>query len=163
MNTLSADVLQQIDALQLRYIDALDKKDMTGWLDTFATDDASYILRTAEGEALGRDISFILDDCRARIEDRVQFVTRVWAGTFQDYQTRHMFQRLSCQQTADGLYEIRSNLIVAFTRSDTGHTEVFVAGTYADVIAVDKNGAVFRSKKVIIDAPMLPHYLVYPL
>lgn len=163
MNTLSPDTLQQIDALQLRYIDALDKKDMDGWADTFAKDEASYILRTAEGEELGRDISFILDDCRARIEDRVQFVTRVWAGTFQDYQTRHIVQRLSCTQSAAGLYEMRSNLIVAFTRSDTGHTEVFVAGTYVDVIVADENGAAFRSKKVIIDAPMLPHYLVYPL
>ena len=162
MNMHTPNMVQQIEALQLRYIDALDSKDMNGWLETFDSK-GSYICRTAESETRGLDISLILDDCHERLQDRVKFITRVWAGTFQDYQTRHFVQRLDSRQLDDGLYEMRSNFTVMFTRSDTGETALFAAGVYLDTVSIGREGASFRSKKAIIDAPILPHYMVYPL
>jgi anthranilate 1,2-dioxygenase small subunit len=161
MNTL--EVLTQIDALQIGYIDALDKKDMEAWLSAFSPAGSAYFCRTAEAEDRGLEISFIYDDNYDRLQDRVKFVTRVWTGTYQDYQTRHFIQRLSCEQREDGCYEVRSNLLVAFTRSDNNQTELLVAGTYVDVIEMNGGDAKFKSKRVIIDAPVLPHYIVYPL
>lgn len=163
MNTCATEILAKIDELQARYIDALDSKDMASWLNTFSDGDASYICRTAEAEKDNFGIAFILDDCRARLEDRISFVERVWVGTFQDYQTRHFSQRLSCKANGDDTYIVRSNVAVAFTRSDTGVTDWLISGVYLDDIKITADGAEFISKKLVVDAPLLPHYIVYPL
>ena len=162
MKALSLEVKSQINELQLRYISALDKKNMKEWLHTFSAD-GSYFCRTMEAEDRGMDISFIHDDCHDRLEDRVTFVERVWAGTFQDYQTRHFTQRITCDEVSPGVYKLVTNVSVAFTRSDTGQTELMIAGQYVDVVEADEKTASFKSKKLIIDSPSLPHYIVYPL
>jgi 3-phenylpropionate/cinnamic acid dioxygenase small subunit len=162
MSQTNVNHLQRIDELQLRYIDALDGKKMAGWLETFAAE-AEYVCRTAESVEAGWSIAVIMDDCRGRLEDRVKYVDKVWAGTFQDYQTRHFVQRIECSPDDDGTYHVRSNFTVAFTRSDTGRTDILAAGVYHDVVDVSGAKAVFRSKRVVMDAPKLPHYIVYPL
>lgn len=154
--------LQSIDDLQRSYINAIDQKDMNVWLDSFANE-AQYICVTAESVEAGLPIAYIMDDCRARIEDRVRFVTKVWAGTFQDYRTRHFVQRLSCEILENQVIRTRSNFIVTFTRSDTRKTDIFASGTYLDDVVVAGGVAVFLSKQVILDADMLPHYMTYPL
>lgn len=162
MSEIKMDYLRRIDELQLRYIDALDAKRMPSWLETFAAD-GEYICNTAESEEAGWQTALIMDDCHGRLEDRVKFVDKVWAGTFHDYQTRHFVQRIECKLAENGLYLVRSNFSISFTRSDTGRTDILAAGVYRDIVDASGEHAVFRSKKALIDAPMLPHYIVYPL
>jgi 3-phenylpropionate/cinnamic acid dioxygenase small subunit len=162
MSNAALDDWRLIDELQVRYIDALDHKNMNAWLATFGAQ-GQYICTTAESEAAKLPVALIMDDCHGRLEDRVKFVDKVWAGTFQDYQTRHFVQRLECTSVDHGLYAVRTNFAVAFTRSDTGKTELFATGVYRDLVAVHEGKGCFRSKRTITDAPMLPHYMVYPL
>jgi anthranilate 1,2-dioxygenase small subunit len=161
-STTNMDHLRLIDELQLRYIDALDAKQMPGWLATFGPE-GQYACTTAESGAAGWAMALIMDDCHGRLEDRVKFVDKVWAGTFQDYQTRHFVQRIECTTADNGLLQVRTNFSVAFTRSDTGRTDMLAAGVYHDLVDVSGQQALFRSKKAVIDAPLLPHYIVYPL
>jgi anthranilate 1,2-dioxygenase small subunit len=156
------DHLRLIDELQLRYMDARDGKKMPGWLATFSAS-GQYLCKTAESEQAGWPMALIMDDCRGRLEDRVKFVDKIWAGTFQDYQTRHFVQRMAVTPAAGGLYNVRSNFSIAFTRSDTGRTEMLAAGVYHDLVEIEGEQALFRAKKAVIDAPLLPHYIVYPL
>lgn len=162
MSAPTLEQLQRIDALQRRYIDALDSKNMPGWLATFDAQ-GQYSCITAESESAGWTIALMLDDCHGRLQDRVKFVDKVWAGTFQDYQTRHFTQLIECTVQGDGLYRVRSNFSLLFTRSDTGSTGVLAAGVYQDLVDLSGAESLFRSKKVVIDAPLLPHYIVYPL
>jgi anthranilate 1,2-dioxygenase small subunit len=162
MNAQSMEHMGLIDALQRRYIDALDSKNMPAWLATFSQQ-GQYRCVTAESEAAGWTIAFIMDDCHGRLEDRVKFVEKVWAGTFQDYQMRHFTQLIECTATGDGVYQVRSNVNILFTRSDTGTTDVLASGVYHDEVLISAGQALFLSRKVVIDAPMLPHYIVYPL
>ncbi len=162
MTEISSDILRKLDELQLSYIDALDSQSMDGWLDTFDAE-GSYICRTAESADAGLPVALILDDCRARLEDRVTFVTQVWAGTYQDYRTRHMTQRVRCHQEASGLYALRSHFIITYTSKDGGRSEVFTSGVYEDLVSVTDGVAKFRSKTVLTDVSILPHYMVYPL
>jgi anthranilate 1,2-dioxygenase small subunit len=162
MSEITPEVMAQLDALQLEYMDALGRKDMDAWLATFDAEGA-YVCKTLEAEERGLGIAFILDDCHDRLKDRVQFVTRVWAGTFQDYQPRHFAQRVSCQAVGEDLIEMRSNFSVMFTRSDTQKTEVFAAGQYVDLITLGKEKPLFRSKTAITDAPLMAHYMAYPI
>jgi anthranilate 1,2-dioxygenase small subunit len=162
MSTVSFEQMQGISDLQMRYIDALDSKDMDAWLAVFGQS-GSYVCKTLENEKAGWPIALIMDDCYGRLEDRVKFVTKVWAGTFQDYQTRHFVQQLECIPAGDDTYQLRSNFTIMFTRSDTGETNVLASGTYHDLVELVDDQWWFKSKKVVIDAPLLPHYIVYPL
>lgn len=162
MSALSLEQLRGLDDLQSRYIDALDRKRMGDWLDTFGPD-GSYVCKTLESEQAGWRVALILDDRRGRLEDRVKFVDKIWAGTFQDYQTRHFVHRCECRMDVGERYLIRSNFSVAFTRVDTGQTGILATGTYQDIVEMSEGRLLFSSKRAIIDAPILPHYIVYPL
>ncbi len=165
MSTIvSPEILAQIDALQARYIVALDTKKMDAWLATFCQDDdASYICTTAENEEGGFPIGWILDDCHARLQDRMTFVTKIWAGTYSDYRTRHFVQRTLCRQASADLYEVESNFMVMFTPADTQRSEIFAGGNYIDRIRIGPDGASFLSKKVVNDAPAVQRYVVFPI
>jgi len=155
------DVLARIDALQNRYIAAIDGKDMVAWANCFSErDDASYICRSAENEANGWPIALMLDDCRARILDRIMFITKIWVGTFQDYRTRHFVQRVLCER--DGaLWKVRTNFSIEYTL-DPHRTMTLAAGVYEDVIEIVGDEARFVSKKALYDTTILPQYIVYP-
>lgn len=168
MSTMVAtdiDVLGKVDALQNRYITALDGKNVAGWADCFSQrEDASYICRSAENEANGWPIALMLDDCRARIEDRITFITKIWVGTFQDYRTRHFVQRVSCERASDlgaDLWKVRSHFSIEYTL-DPGRTQTLAAGVYEDVVEIVADEARFVSKKALYDTTVLPQYIVYP-
>lgn len=162
-----AAVLAAIDALQLRYIEALDEKDMDAWLATFAkAPDSAYYLTTRENHDDGLPLGLVHDDCHARLQDRVNFVTRIWAGVYQDYQPRHFVQRLRCEAVAGaaGEYDVKSNFSMIFTPSDSGRTQVFTAGVYLDRVVIGADGtAAFKTKRVVNDSRALEQYLVYPV
>lgn len=158
------NIPEVIDALQAAYVQALDNRDMNAWLGTFdAGEDTSYICLSAESERHGLQLALIMDDCRARLEDRVTFVTKIWAGTYQNYQTRHLTQRLSWAAAGDGTYDVLSNFSIFYTPEDTGRSEVLATGLYRDRIKLDGTQARFQSKKVITDTGVMPQYIVYPL
>ena len=160
-NALDPAQLAQIDALQLRYIDALDERDMAGWADCFASE-CSYICTTRDNEARGLALAIMMDDSRARVLDRITYVTKIWAGTFEDYTTRHFVQRVRCSQGRSGAFAVRSNLMVAYTTA-RGRSEILVAGAYVDEIVAEAGVAKFRSKKAVLDTQTTPRYLVYPV
>ena len=158
------DIQSAIGEIQNAYIEALDNKDMSAWLATFdQRDDASYILTTLDNEQQGLPLGLMLDDCHARLEDRVTFITEIWAGTFQDYRTRHVVQQVACTAQADSTYELRSNFSVFYTPTDTGQSNVLACGIYLDRITLTSEGARFIAKKAVTDTSVLPQYLVYPL
>lgn len=156
--------LNAIDLLQLRYIDALDGKDMARWLATFSEEtEASYICTSDENLARGLELGLMFDDCRARLEDRVTFITKIWAGTFQDYRTRHFAQRVHAEQRDERSVRMRSNFAVFYTPENSGISEVLATGVYDDVIRIGGPSPLIPSRKVVLDTSVLPRYLVYPV
>lgn len=162
MSPVDTDLLAHLDQLQLDYIHALDSKDMAAWLATFVEDDdASYVCLAAENAEHDLPVAYMLDDSRARLEDRCTYIDRIWQGTFQDYRTRHFVQRVRHEPAGDGEYRVLTNFSVLFT-PETGVTEVLCAGRYEDVVSVNGR-ARFRSKRAVLDTAVTPRYLVYPL
>lgn len=156
--------LSAIDALQLRYIDALDSKDMAHWLATFSEEvEASYICTSDENLSRGLELGLMFDDCRARLEDRVTFVTKIWAGTFQDYRTRHFAQRVQADQLDERSIAMRSNFAVFYTPENSGISEVLATGIYDDIIRIGGGAPLILSRKAVLDTSVLPRYLVYPI
>jgi len=156
------DILAAVDALQVKYIRALDRHDMQGWLNCFAAEEAAYLCMSAENEQQGLPIATMMDDSRERLIDRVKFVTQVWEGTFDDYMTRHFVQRLDCAPNDDGSYSVESNFLVTYTTANR-RSGILASGTYLDCVRLEAGQAVFRSKKALLDTITTPRYLVYPI
>lgn len=154
-----------LNALLLADARALDSKDMPGWLGNYADEEAAaYYCRSAENSEHGLALGFMYDDCRARLEDRVTFVNDIWAGTFQDYRTRHFVQLTSFDRVDATTLEMRSNFSVFMTPKDSGITQVLAAGQYLDTVRQDKNGELkLLSRRAELDTSVLPRYLVYPI
>ena len=157
------EALAQIDELQLRYIRALDEKDMKAWLDTFSEKvQATYVCTTAESVEGKLPVAMMLDDSRGRLEDRVTFIAKIWAGTFQDYRTRHFVQRIHHERDGE-LWRVRSNYQLTCTPVGRDQRVETITGVYEDVVDCSGATAVFLSKKAIADVAVLPRYLVYPI
>jgi len=161
-SVVQADTLARLDDLQNRYIVALDNKDIRGWSATFSRrDEASYICRSAENESLGLEIALMLDDCRARILDRITFITQVWKGTFQDYRTRHFTQRVGCEQESENTFRLRTNFSIEYT-FDPNPSRSLASGVYEDIVVLEDDEFRFLSKRAVYDTTVLPQYIVYP-
>lgn len=151
----------EIDALQARYVKALDVRDMGAWRACFAGP-ASYICTSRENYERGLPVAIMMDDDAARLDDRVRFVDEVWAGTFEKYATRHVVQRISATARDGASYEVESNFIVAYTTTE-GHSAILATGVYLDVVVLEGANMAFRSKTAILDEEATPRYLVYPV
>lgn len=156
----------RLDTLLLADVSALDGKDMERWLSNYANEAAaSYFCRSAENTEQDLALAFMYDDCRARLEDRVTFVNNIWAGTFQDYRTRHFVQRVRYRFVDQATVEMESNFAVFMTPEDTGVTQVQATGRYLDVVRVPSDGGDLKllSRRAELDTSVLPRYLVYPV
>ncbi|HVZ46502.1 MAG TPA: aromatic-ring-hydroxylating dioxygenase subunit beta [Ramlibacter sp.] len=156
------ELISRVDALQLRYADALDSKDMDAWVNCFDEQGASYICIALENVRDELPLALMMDDSIARIRDRAKFVTKVWAGTFEDYTTRHFVQRLTVQPGTETLVTVRSNFMVTYTTA-AGSSEILATGQYLDEIGLPDSGAFFRSRRAVLDTVATPRYLVYPI
>jgi salicylate 5-hydroxylase small subunit len=161
---LDSQALMQIDQILLDHIAALDGKDMKRWLGTFVEDDkAGYFCLSQENAEQGLALGFMYDDCHARLRDRVTFVTEIWAGTFQDYRTRHFVQRVETAEIGNGDVAVKSNFSVFMTPEDTGVSEILATGVYDDVIRLGNGSARILTRRALLDTSVLPRYLVYPI
>jgi len=157
---VDAAVLMQVDELQMKYLAALDRHDMKAWLACFA-EEGSYVCITRENHDAGLPVALMLDDCGARLRDRVKFIDEVWSGTFEDYATRHFVQRIECT-SSDGGVKVLTNFMVSYTNR-RGGSDILATGVYEDEIDLGGNGARFRLKRAIMDTVTTPRYLVYPI
>lgn len=150
----------QIDDLQRRYARALDRKDLAGWLACFGTG-GGYVCTTAENDSQGLAIALMMDDSPARLKDRVKFIEKIWAGTFEDYSTRHFVQRMETAE-ADGVVEVETSFMISYVDKG-GSAAMLATGVYRDRVEITPEGAKFRAKRAVLDAPVTPRYLVYPI
>lgn len=159
IRSLAADVVA-LDELYGAYAAVVDEQDWHLWPDFF-TQDCSYIVQSLENADRGLPLAYMLDDSRARLSDRVKFVTEVWAGTIEPYRTRHMIQRVTTTDLGDGTFRVRANMIVAYTEID-GVPGILASGYYEDLVRMTDEGPRFVQKNVYLDGTPA-RYLVYPL
>src|SRR3546814_1561849 len=91
-----------------------------------------------ENEEQGLALGLMYDDCHARLLDRVTYITKIWAGTFQDYRTRHFVQRVAADRIDDNTWKSRSNFSVFMTPEDSGVSEVLATGQRSEERRVGK-------------------------
>lgn len=163
---VTAKIKEAIVELNAKYISALDNKNMQDWLAAFSKmSEASYICTSADNSENNLPVSMMYDDSRNRLEDRVTYITDIWAGTFQDYRTRHFTQLLSVSDIGTRKFAAKTSFQVFFTPDETGVSEILAVGVYEDIIEFNRKtyGCLFVSRKAVTDTGVLPRYLVYPI
>ncbi|MFE9328455.1 aromatic-ring-hydroxylating dioxygenase subunit beta [Nocardia sp. NPDC052278] len=160
MITETATGLHAIDELLGRCSYVLDEQDWAQWPDLFA-EECSYTVHTLDNIQRGLPLAYMYDDNRARVLDRIKFITEVWAGTIEPYRTRHVTQRTHAAPVSADSWAVRSNFQVSFTENDS-LSGLLATGFYDDVIELGGDGARFASRAVRLDS-MPARYLVYPL
>ncbi len=161
MNGVGDHAIWHIELLNRSYMRALDRKDMQGWLATFASN-GSYICISEENERRGFPIAYMLDDCYARLQDRVIQVLDIQDDAIEHYQPRHFSQLIDIEPLRGGHYRVESNFSVTYTPADTGRSALLAAGQYIDEVAVNGT-AKFVQRKAVVDTNVLPRYIAYPI
>jgi len=101
-------------------------------------------------------MALMMDDCPERLRDRVGYVEQVWAGTFEDYETRYFVQTLDCAEEAPGFYSVTRNFMVVYT-SAGGRSELLVAGDCRDTVSLAGGIARLRSRRAVLDTRVMPN------
>lgn len=149
-----------IDDLLGTYAFVLDERQFNRWPELFAGE-CFYALYSMENVERSLPLAYMLDDCRARIVDRVKFICDVWARTVEPYRTRHIIQRTKINDIGNDTYEVYANFLVGYTQVD-GTAGLLASGHYEDRVRVLGAAALFERRCVFLDNTP-PRYLIYPL
>lgn len=156
--------------LLARYVRVVDDPArIDEWPELFA-DEAEYLVVTRENEERGLPIAIIRDDCKDRILDRVTIIKEFWGAGhrvedrhFNAAWTRHVVGPTWVELAEDGRALLGANLMVWSSTRVDAEPRILAVGEYRDVIEVTAGVAKFRSKRVILDTPVLQDAFVYPL
>lgn len=160
LSARGADELHLIDELLGRYAQVVDDQEWASWPELFAAE-CTYQVQTFDNARRELPLAYMLDDSRARLLDRVKFITEVWAGTIEPYRTRHIGQRTSVRALDPTSWAVRTNLQVSYSEADQPPA-ILATGYYDDVIVLVDGQGRFRDRRVYLDG-MPSRYLVYPL
>ena len=162
MKSISTDVVFAIEDLNRNYICALDKLNMDAWLDCFH-EDGTYTFIAEENERRGLPIAFMLDDCYARLQDRVAQVDDIQIDSTEHYQTRHFTQLTSVNELAEDQFKAVFNFSIYYTQRDTNQTKILCVGRYEDIVHVSAEKASYLQPKAVTDTNVIPRYVAYPV
>jgi len=162
MRGISAANRELIEDLNSEYISALNDFNMDNWLACF-TQQGQYILTSEENIRRGLPIAFMLDDCYARLKDRVKQVMEIQGDSTEHYQMRHFTQLISATESETGVIQTNFNFSIYYTPRDTNQTETLCVGKYEDTIAIKDGEARFQKRVAIVDTNVLPRYVAYPV
>lgn len=162
MSKASAVNKELIEDLNSEYIAALNDFNMDDWLACFSQQ-GQYILISEENIRRNLPIAFMLDDCYARLKDRVKQVMEIQYDSSEHYQMRHFTQLISAAELKTGELTANYNFSVYYTPRDTHQTETLCVGRYEDTIVIESGEARFKKRVAIVDTNVLPRYVVYPV
>jgi len=149
-----------VQALQARYVQALDDDRLEAWPDFF-TDQCRYLVTTAENLAQGLPLGMIYATSRAMLRDRVRSLRE--ANVYEAQRYRHMIGPPVLEAGEGGVIHAQTNFMVVRTMH-TGETVMFATGRYDDRVVLDGPQApCFAEKVVVLDSRQIDTLLAIPL
>jgi 3-phenylpropionate/cinnamic acid dioxygenase small subunit len=153
------DPVQIVQALNARYVAAIDDGELEAWPDFF-TADARYHVTTAENAERNLPLGLIHATSRAMLRDRVRSLRD--ANVYEAQRYRHVIGPPLVTAGADGVVAARTPFMVARIMH-TGETMLFATGRYLDRIVPAGAGVLFAEKVVILDSRLIDTLLALPL
>ena len=148
-----------VEDLHARYVRLIDDDKLEAWEELFS-EPCRYQITTREN--VERNLPLGLLECTSRgmLRDRIESLRRV--NIYEAHTYTHQISGLTIEEGADGTISARSNYLVIRTTGD-GEMQLFSAGVYADIIAIDGGRATFRERIVIAESRRIDTLLVRPL
>lgn len=150
----------RVEDFMLDYAHAIDDLDLQAW-PRFFTEDARYKIIIRENFEAGLPMGVMYCDGAGMMRDRVLALET--ANIYEPHTYSHVLGRPRLKQAADGGLHARTNVIVTRTMQE-GRMETYAAGKYLDRIAVQADGALrFTERLVVLDSRRIDILLVFPL
>jgi anthranilate 1,2-dioxygenase small subunit len=163
MTVLGANVddaaRRQIEALNTRYIRAIDDDQLEAWPALF-TEKCLYRVVTRENFARGFALPLMECASRGMLMDRVTGYRRV--NVYEPQRYTHMLSGLTLERLDATRLAAKQNYVVIRTMV-TGEMMIFSAGLYLDKIVLDAEGARFEERIVVQESRRVDTLLVIPL
>jgi anthranilate 1,2-dioxygenase small subunit len=152
-------VRSQVEALQVRYIRAIDDDRIEEWPELF-TESCLYKIVTRENFDQGLPLAVMECHSRGMLLDRVTGLRKI--NVFEPQRYLHQISGLSIDSVRGEIVTCRSNYLVIRTMID-GSMSLFSAGIYLDKILLAPDGARFQERLVVADSRRIETLLVIPL
>jgi 3-phenylpropionate/cinnamic acid dioxygenase small subunit len=154
---------QEIEALMLEYVHAIDNLELKRW-PTYFTEECLYAITARENFDRNLPLAVMRCESPAMMRDRVNAIRN--ASVFAPRHIRHILNgsRILApdhDQGDDGI-RVQTNFAVYQTLPD-GDTILFMVGEYRDILVREGETLKFREKLVIYDTIRLADAVVYPI
>lgn len=157
------ELMADIALLYTEYAEALDDGDLARWPGFFAADRPLYRITTRESIERGMEMCFVLCEGQAMLRDRATALLKT-------VMHRRRFQRRIMSGvrllTFDGLdgtgVETRATFAL-FEGIGDEPSKLLVCGRSSDVIVRDRGALKFKERLCVIDSPVVPESLVFPI
>lgn len=159
MAEISEAVRRQVEALNTRYIRAIDDDALEDWPALF-TEACLYKVVTRENFARGLPLAVMECTSRGMLRDRVTGYRRV--NIYEPQRYTHLLSGLTIAPAEAGRLICKQNYLVVRTMVN-GEMSIFSAGIYHDRIALDEEGATFEERVVVQESRRVDTLLVIPL
>jgi 3-phenylpropionate/cinnamic acid dioxygenase small subunit len=150
----------KVQALQARYIQALDDDRLEDW-PNFFTNTCRYLVTTADNLAQGMPLGMIYATSRAMLRDRVRSLRD--ANVYEAQRYRHMIAPPVVEPGEGGIVHAKTSFMVVRTMH-TGETMMFATGRYDDRILLEGPDAPrFVEKTAVLDSRVIDTLLAIPI
>jgi len=144
----------------LDYAHAIDDLDLQAWPCFFA-EDARYKIIVRENFEAGLPMGVMYCEGAGMMRDRVLALET--ANIYEPHTYSHVLSRTRLKRAADGELRARTGFIVTRTMQE-GRMDTFAAGKYLDRIAVQPDGSLrFTERLVVLESRRIDILLVFPL
>jgi anthranilate 1,2-dioxygenase small subunit len=120
-----------------------------------------YTVRSRFNADRGLPIALIDAHSAAQLRDRIKSM-RI-ANIYEPHHYRHLVSGVQIVGEKDQALEVRSNLVVVRTMELDGTMKVFASGQCRDLVQVDGDQALFRSREIVLDSRAVETLMVIPL
>lgn len=150
---------QQVEALNTRYIRAIDDDQLEAWPELFVE---NCLYRIVTRENFDRGFTLPLMECASRgmLIDRVTGYRRV--NIYEPQRYTHLLSGLAIERIDASRVACRQNYLVIRTMV-TGEMTIFSAGVYLDKVIFGESGARFEERIVVQASRRIDTLLVIPL
>jgi anthranilate 1,2-dioxygenase small subunit/terephthalate 1,2-dioxygenase oxygenase component beta subunit len=147
--------------LNARYAEAIDDDRLEDW-PGFFTEQARYVVTTAENFTRGLPLGLIYATSRAMLRDRVRSLRE--ANVYEAQRYRHVVGVPLIEAAGpDGVCRARTNFLVVRIMH-SGESLLFASGVYRDRIVRKADGGLwFAERVVVLDSRQIDTLLAIPL
>lgn len=149
----------ELQSLYAEYCACIDERRYSEWPEFF-TESCVYKVIPRENYDRGLPLATLSFESRAMLKDRVVAITQTLFHA--PYYQRHIVGAVRITDSDGHLVRAEANYLIVRTKQNEP-SEVFNAGRYVDVLALEQGRWRFRERCCVFDSELIPNSIIYPI